>query len=107
MKAKVRYVLKKSLYPAFGDANEIPPLIRVRNDLPMSVQKFVLAHEKYHIKDWQRLTKDNKKYFWIWGEIKANLYGFFKHPFGALLCGLMSLSPYRLKFFFQRVREGK
>jgi len=104
---KVTYVSKLELYPAFGDASEIPPRIRIRKDLPDAVKKFILAHENYHIKDWRKLTKEGRKYNWIWGEIKANIYGTMKHPFGALLCGMMGLYPYRLKFYFKRFKQGK
>ena len=103
---KITYVSKSKLYPSFGEANESPPRIRVRKDLPVAVKKFVLEHEKYHIRDWQRLAKENKKYYWIWGEIKASVYGSFKHPFGSLICGIMSLQPYRIKFYFKRLKRG-
>jgi len=104
---EVIYVSKSELYPAFGDAEEIPPRVRVRKDLPKAAQKFVLSHEKYHILDWQRSTKENKKYYWIWGEIKANIYGALKHPFGFLVCGIMNLQPSRIKFYFKRFKQGK
>lgn len=104
---KITYVPKSRIYPAFGDAYESPPKIIIRKDLPKAVKKYVLEHEKYHIKDWQRLTKEKKEYNWIWGEIKACFYGALKHPFGALLCGIMTLQPYRLKFYFKRFKEGK
>ena len=102
---KIIYVAKSKLYPAFGDAKEIPPRIRIRRDLPKVVQEFVLTHEKYHIRDWQKLAKENKKYYWVWGEIKANIYGVFKHPLGFLICALMSLQPYRIKFYFKRFKQ--
>ena len=104
---KITYVPKSKIYPAFGDARETPPIIRVRKDLPKVVQKFVLEHEKYHLKDWQKLSEKDKEYNWIWGEIKAGFYGAIKHPFGFFVCVLMSLSPARLKFYLQRVRKGK
>jgi len=103
---KIIWVSKSKLYPVLGDAREIPPRIRVRKDLPKAVREFVLEHEKYHIKDWQRLrAKKIKEYNWIWGEIKAGFYGAKKHPFGFLLCFLM-LSPARLKFYLQRIKKG-
>jgi len=104
---KIIYVPKSKLYPTFGDSREIPPKIRVRKDLPKAVKRFVLEHEKYHIRDWQRLTRENKKYYWILGEIKANIYGALKHPFGFLICAIMSLQPYRIKFYFKRFKQGK
>lgn len=104
---KISYVFKSKIYPAFGGARESPPRIWIRKDLPEAVKKFVLEHEKYHIRDWQRLTRENKEYNWIWGEIKANVYGGLKRPFGCLLSGLMGLQPYRLKFYWQRLIRGK
>jgi len=106
-KPKITYVSKSKIYPAFGDAHESPPRIKIREDLPKAVKKYVLEHEKYHIKDWQRLAKENKKYNWVWGEIKACVYGVLKHPLGALLCGIMTLHPYRLKFYLQRIKKGE
>lgn len=107
MKTKIIYVSKSKLYPSFGYAYEKPPRIKIRKDLPKSVQNFVLEHEKYHLKDWQRLKKQKKEYNWILGEIKAGVYGASKHPFGALLAFLMSLQSYRIKLYFQRFRKGK
>lgn len=104
---KIIYVSKSELYPAFGDADEDALKIRIRKDLPQSVQKFLLAHETYHIKDWQRLAEKNKEYYWIWGEIKANSYGALKHPFGFLLCVIMSLQPYRIKLYLERFWKGE
>ncbi len=94
---KVRFVSKKKLYPAFGEAKN--NIAYIRNDLPKSVKKFIKEHELYHLRD--------KSKNWFWREIKANFYGFFKHPFGGILCVFMSLAPYRLKFYFQRFKKGE
>jgi hypothetical protein len=104
---RVTYVSRSELFPVFGNAEEVPPIIKIRKDLPKVVQKFVLSHEKYHIKDWQRLAGQNKRYYWILGEIKANVYGAIKHPFGFLLCVIMSLQPYRIKFYLRKFKKGK
>ena len=99
MKAKVKYVSKEKLQPAFGDIDEKKNIAYVRKDLPLVVKKFVKEHELYHLKD--------KSKNWIWREIKANIYGLFKRPFGFLLCVIMSLAPYRLRFYFERFRKGE
>jgi len=99
MKAKVKYVSKEKLYPTFGDIDNKKSIVFVRNDLPRVVKKFVKEHELYHLKD--------KSKNWIWREIKANVYGLFKHPFGFLLCVIMSLAPYRLRFYFERFRKAE
>ncbi len=105
--SKIYYVSKSRLYPAFAYATENPSIIRIRKDLPKSVKRFLLSHETYHIQDWQRLAKKKKEYNWILGEIRANTYGTFKHPLGALICAIMSLQPYRIKFYFDRIRQGE
>lgn len=46
--------------------------------LPQEIVPFVLAHEKYHL--------DDKAKYWIWREIKANLYAAHRHPIGAMWC---------------------
>ncbi|MCK4647747.1 hypothetical protein KAT24_02350 [Candidatus Pacearchaeota archaeon] len=99
MKPKIKYVSKKKLYPAFGDTDTKKNIAYVRNDLPKIVKKFIKEHELYHLKD--------KSKNWFWREIKANVYGLFKHPFGFLLCVIMSLAPYRLRFYFERFRKGE
>ncbi len=103
----VNYVSKFKLYPAFGEALEKNQKINIRKDLPKCVQRFVLEHEKYHLKDWRNLVKKSKKYNWIFGEIKANIYAAIKHPLGFFICTLMSLSPYRIKFYIERIFTGK
>jgi len=99
MKPKIRYASKKKLYPAFGEANVKKNIVYIRNDLPKIVKKFIKEHELYHLKDESK--------FWLWREIKANVYGAFKYPLGFLLCIFMSLSPYRLKFYFNRFKAEK
>lgn len=99
MKAKVKYVSKGKLHPAFGDINAKKNIAYVRKDLPLVLKKFVKEHELYHLKD------ESKS--WVWREIKANVYGLFKHPFGFLLCVIMSLAPYRLMFYFKRFMKGE
>ena len=69
---KVKFISKKKLYPAFGEAKN--NIVYVRNDLPKIVKEFVKEHELYHLKD--------KSKNWLWREIKANLYGFFNKANG-------------------------
>ena len=98
MKPTIFYVEKDSIYPAFGLAELKTNRIYIRKDLPTSVQKFVEDHELYH------LTDDAK--FWLWREIKANLAGALKHPWGFVVCSVMSLAPYRLKLYWDRIMKG-
>ena len=95
MKSKIKYVSKKKLYPAFGAVDVKKNIAYIRKDLPRVVKKFVKEHELYHLRDKSKVV--------FWREIKANIYGLFKHPLGFLLCLIMSLAPYRLKLYFNRI----
>jgi hypothetical protein len=96
---KVQRVDKWTLYPAFGRADPFTQTAYVRNDLPMSVQSFVAAHEIYHLRD--------KAGWWLWREIKATLCIDWKHWKGFLLCVAMSMRVERLKFYATRLRQGE
>jgi len=97
---KIYYVDKQKLYPAFGRAFWNTNIIWIRNDLSDRVKRFVLEHEKRHL-------KDGKMRFWWWGEIRANLYGGYKEPLGFIVTIMLSLSPYRLMFYCKRFIGGK
>ena len=92
---KILYSSKNQLYPRFGCAFPSKQLAYVRDDLPGCVKKFVAVHELYHLGD--------KAKWWVWREIKANMAGAFKHPLGFALCALISLAPYRLWYYWQRI----
>ena len=96
MKSKIKYVSKKKLYPAFGVVDIKGNTVYVRKDLPKIVRNFVKEHELYHLRDKSKVV--------LWREIKASVYGLFRHPLGFLLCVIMSLAPYRLKLYFNRIR---
>ena len=91
----VIYRPKKEMYPRFGYAIPERQTAYVRSDLPASVRRFVTSHELYHLAD---STKG-----WIWREVKANMHAAARHPFGFTLCLLMSLTPYRLYYYLQRI----
>jgi len=86
---------KKELFPNFGKAEG--GYAYVRNDLPAIVQTSVIAHELYHLKDTSRNV--------LWREIKANFVGMIHCPLGFFLCCIMSLAPYRLKFYVDRFKN--
>lgn len=88
---KIQYVKKEKLFPYFGIALYEGEKIYVRKDLPKSVKDFVLEHEKYHIYDYRRFKKTGRNYPIIWWEVKASIYGFVKHPLGAILTFLLNL----------------
>ncbi len=85
---------KEKLYPRFGYSLPSKQIAYVRDDLPECVRKFVTAHELYHLRD--------KARWWVWREIKANIAGAFEHPIGFMVCVLMSLVPYRLRYYWKR-----
>ena len=98
MEASIFYVEKESIYPAFGLAEPQTNRVYIRKDLPTPVQEFVKDHELYHLKD--------KANFWLWRELKANFIAALKHPWGFIVCCVMSLAPYRLKLYWDRIMKG-
>jgi hypothetical protein len=92
----VIYQTREDLYPRFGLALPVKNLVYVRDDLPRCVKRFVISHELYHLRD--------KAQWWIWREIKANANAAIRHPIGFMACVLMSLAPYRLRYYGQRIR---
>ena len=94
----IKYVPKQNLYPRFGYAIPKKSLVLVRADLPEPVKKFVVQHELYHLED--------KSKWWVWREIKANAYGAWKHPWGFIVCCVMSMAPYRIKYYYNRILIG-
>ena len=95
----VKYVAEEALgLPgAFGRADMRRGIAYVRNDLPECVQRFVRAHELYHLGDEAK--------WWVWREIKANLVGAWHEPWGFAVCVLMSLSLRRLRFYWWRIKK--
>ncbi len=92
----VIYQTRDDLYPRFGLALPDERQVYVRDDLPDPVKRFVISHELYHLKDRAQL--------WIWREVKATVHAAIRHPIGFFACVLMSLAPYRLKYYGQRIR---
>ena len=94
----ITYVPKEKLFPAFGMCYG-DGRIEIREDLPVIVRPFIEAHETYHSTD--RAT------FWLWREMKANIYAGIRHPIGLVATAAMSLSPDRLKYYFSRFKDKK
>jgi hypothetical protein len=92
---RIIYQKKEVLYPRFGRVLSADQLASVREDLPGRMKDFVVFHELYHLKDRSR--------WWVWREIKANAYGALHEPVGFLVCVLLSLQPYRLKYYMNRL----
>jgi hypothetical protein len=92
----VIYRTKEELYPRCGLAQCDKQQVYVREDLPGCVERFVISHELYHL--------ENKAQWWVWREIKATARGAMRHPIGFIACVLMSLAPYRMRYYGQRIR---
>jgi hypothetical protein len=95
---QVSYVNRAKIDPAFGMCYP-DGRIEIREDLPQVVKNFLVIHEMYHLTDIEIV--------WWKRELKANWAGFSNHPAGGIVALIMSLSPYRLKFYFQRWRNGR
>lgn len=96
---KIIHADRETLYPRFGLCAADGTWIAVRSDLPPIVQNFVLHHELYH-------AGDPERRLWL-RELKANWHAFKKSPRGFLATAAMSLSPYRLGYYWRRIREGR
>jgi hypothetical protein len=94
----IRYLPGKDMFPRFGVCFG-NGTIWINEDLPESAQAFVLAHELYHSGD----VSSN----WLKRELRANLAGFWAAPWGFLVTAVLSLAPYRLKYYWQRFMEGR
>jgi hypothetical protein len=92
---EVIYQTREDLYPRFGLALPDKQQVYVREDLPGCVKRFVINHELYHLVD--------KAQWWVLREVKATVHATMRHPIGFIACVLMSLAPYRLKYYGQRI----
>ena len=95
----ITYLPREKLYPRFGYALPAKQIAYVREDLPGCVKRFVTVHERYHLAD--------NAQWWIWREIRANMVAALKHPVGFLVCVLLSLTLYRLKYYWQRMKRNQ
>ena len=92
---QVVYQSRKDLFPKFGCALIDRKTACVRADLPACVREFVAFHELYHLRD--------ESGWWIWREIKATGHGALHRPIGFMICMLLSLQPYRVKYYWERL----
>jgi hypothetical protein len=96
---QITYVPRSSIYPSFGLC--FPDgTIRIREDLPQCVKDFLLDHEFEHRDDLPAQGFAAK-------ELESTWEGFRKHPIGAIVTAIMSLSPYRLRYYVKRFKEKK
>jgi hypothetical protein len=86
----LRFVDKKEIAPLYGVSYNTQGLIKIRNDLPGSVQHHVLTHEIEH-----QLGRGTEK--------AANVASFLKDPSGWIqTAGRTLLDPERRKYYLQR-----
>ena len=97
--AEIIHLTRDQLYPRFGYALTSKQRVYVRQDLPGCVKKFVTIHELYHLQD--------QASWWVVRELKANVAGAVQHPIGFIVCLLMSLAPYRLRYYGRRITGRK
>ncbi|NCN86867.1 hypothetical protein GW932_03460 [archaeon] len=113
IKMKIKYVDKKKIKNLSGFANFETETVYVDKDLIGPIKRFVLEHEKYHIKDYKKLKIKGKEQSLFMWEFKATIYAFVRCPFGGILVIIRNLYPPRLisflKFYFfkneKRTRE--
>ncbi len=98
---QVDEVDRSQLGSGFGKAYVGTNHCEVRSDLTQRVKNFVREHELYHLQDpW-------KWGGWIGREIRANVVPGLKDPLGLAATISASLSPERLAYYWQRLREGR
>jgi hypothetical protein len=99
---KIKYVNKEQIEPASALAIFKTETIYLDNSLPKLIQKFLIEHEEFHIKDYKRLSGKKENLFWC--EFKAYVYAFFKQPLGGIYGIVRNIYPPRLirfiKFYF-------
>ena len=94
---KIIYKPKKEFQPKFGLS--VDDKVFIRDDLPYWVQMSVIVHELYHLND-----KSKNK---LGREIKAIMAQLFMPLIGGIWCIFLSLSIYRLKYYYYRIKEGR
>jgi hypothetical protein len=96
---EVIYQTREDLYPRFGLALPERQQVYVREDLPEYLKRFVISHELYRLGD--------RSQWWVLREVKATVHAAIRHPIGFIACVLMSLAPYRLRYYGQRICEER
>ena len=92
-----KIVYSSCLFPAYGYCDLKKQTIFISIFLTHDEFNFILEHEKFHL-------FDNSK-FWIWREIKANIFAGICYPKGFLSILFNTLSNKdRLKYYWQRFK---
>ena len=99
---RIKYVNREEIEPASALAIFKTENIYVDKSLPKLIQKFLIEHEKFHLKDYKRLKGKKENLFWC--EFKAYAYAFFKQPLGGIFGIIRNIYPPKLirfiRFYF-------
>ena len=94
----------EDLFPHFGYCNNTDNVIKLRNDMPESMLRFVLAYNVLHIGfDYQSGTKFEV----ILEEVTALLGALISHPIGGVRTIFSILRPSRIKAYMVKFKERK
>ena len=101
---EIKFVDNKKIEPASALIIFKTETIYINKNFPKLIQKFLIEHEKVHLKDYKRLERLGRTESLFWCELKAYVYAFFKQPFGGFFGIIRNLYPPRLisfiKFYF-------
>ena len=111
MSVSLEYVSKEAIYPRFGRWLSLSGeygVVRyqIRGDLPKIAQEYLIQHETEHQID--KANGDFECDGWIQNEIDANANAQWSWRFvaGLLVVAVMSLAPYRIKYYLSRFKKG-
>ena len=105
---KIEYTFKmrsnEDLFPHFGYCNNDNNTIKLRNDMPESMLRFVLAYNVLHIGfDYVNGTKFEV----LLEEVTALLGALISHPIGGVRTIFSILRPSRIKAYMVKFKERK
>lgn len=98
MKIKIKYVTKKEIYPLFSNSDKKKKVIFIRKDLSNISKRFLEVYELNYMR--------SKCKSWFCKLITSGIKSFFKRPLGAIWTLILSLKPYRIKFYIQKAIKG-
>jgi hypothetical protein len=99
----IRNIAGEEIKPAFGYATRDNQTF-VRSDLPERVKRFVQAHEDYHVYDFKKYPNASNSF--LRRELPANLFPAIKDPIGFASTVKHSLTPERLSFYKNRLKDN-
>lgn len=97
----IKFLPKDAIFPAFGRYNYDTRTIEIRDGLTRFEQCSLLIHEFGHSDD----LGDNEGF--ICKELESIVMSIFYPAIGTLLIAFKSLTPDRLKWYWQRIKKGE